>query len=145
MLYSMSEAEITQALEELQLIDRLVAELQARVLAVQRSLVEHEEAVKLLEEMKKSGGKMRVMVPLGAGAFAEASFESLEKVTVNLGAGVYAVKALDDTQQLLTKRSQNLQAVLESLTKRIGDYSARAEELRRFLGSALASQRTQGT
>lgn len=141
----MSEAEITQALEELQVIERVVAELQARILTVQRSIVEHEEAVKLLEEMKKSGEKMRVMVPLGAGAFAEASLESLDRITVNIGAGVYAVKALDDTQQLLTRRSQSLQAALESLTKRAGEYSARAEELRRFVGAALTTQRKQGS
>ncbi|MEM1946333.1 MAG: prefoldin subunit alpha [Candidatus Caldarchaeum sp.] len=141
----MSEAEIAQALEQLQVLERIVADLQARLLTVQRSIVEHEEAVKLIEEIKKTGGKMRIMVPLGAGAFAEASFDSLEKVTISLGAGVYAVKALDDTQQLLTRRSQNLQALSDSLSKRIGEYSTRVEELRSFLGRALSAQRQQGT
>ncbi|MEM2236908.1 MAG: prefoldin subunit alpha [Candidatus Caldarchaeum sp.] len=141
----MSETEIAQALEELQVLERVVADLQARLLTVQRSIVEHEEAVKLIEEIKKGGGKMRILVPLGAGAYAEASFESLEKVTISLGAGVYAVKALDDTQQLLTRRSQSLQALFDSLSKRVGEYSARVEELRRFLGRALAAQRQQGT
>ncbi|MEM4302697.1 MAG: prefoldin subunit alpha [Candidatus Caldarchaeum sp.] len=140
----MSETEIAQALEELQVLERVVADLQARLLTVQRSIVEHEEAVKLIEEIKKGGGKMRILVPLGAGAFAEASFESLEKVTISLGAGVYAVKALDDTQQLLTRRSQSLQTLFDSLSKRVGEYSERVEELRRFLGRALASQRQQG-
>lgn len=141
----MSEAEIAQALEQLQVLERIVADLQARLLTVQRSIVEHEEAVKLIEAIKKTGGKMRIMVPLGAGAFAEASFDSLEKVTISLGAGVYAVKALDDTQQLLTRRSQNLQALSDSLSKRIGEYSTRVEELRSFLGRALSAQRQQGT
>jgi len=141
----MSEAEIAQALEQLQVLERIVADLQARLLTVQRSIVEHEEAVKLIEEIKKTGGKMRIMVPLGAGAFAEASFDSLEKVTISLGAGVYVVKALDDTQQLLTRRSQNLQALSDSLSKRIGEYSTRVEELRSFLGRALSAQRQQGT
>jgi prefoldin alpha subunit len=85
------------------------------------------------------------MVPIGAGAFAEASLESVEKLTVNLGAGVYGLKSLDDAQQLLTRRSQNLQALYDSLSKRAGEYSARMEELRRFLGAVLAPQRRQGT
>lgn len=140
----MSEAEVARALEELQTIERIVADLQARILSVQRSMAEHEEAVKLIEEIRKSGGKMKVLVPLGAGAFAEASLESVEKVTVSLGAGVYAVKALEDTQQLLTKRSQGLQAYGEILAKRVSEYAARAEELRRFLGQVLAAQPRQG-
>lgn len=140
----MSEAEVAQALEELQMIERIVADLQVRILSVQRSMAEHEEAVKLVEEIRKSGGKMKVLVPLGAGAFAEASLESVEKVTVSLGAGVYAVKALEDTQQLLTRRGQALQAYGDALAKRMNEYVARAEELRRFLNRVLASQQRQG-
>lgn len=140
----MSEQDVAQALEELQIIERIVADLQARLLTAQRSMVEHEEAIKLIEEIRKAGGKMRVLVPLGAGAYAEASLESIDKVTVNLGAGVYAVKALEDTQQLLTKRSQSLQAYGETLSKRVSEYAARAEELRRFLGRVLAAQQRQG-
>lgn len=140
----MSETEVAQALEELQAIERIVADLQARILSVQRSIAEHEEAVRLIEEMRKAGGKMKLLVPLGAGAFAEANLESVEKVTVSLGAGVYAVKALEDTQQLLTKRSQALQAYGETLSKHATEYVARAEELRRFLGRVLASQQRKG-
>ncbi|MDW8084562.1 MAG: prefoldin subunit alpha [Candidatus Caldarchaeum sp.] len=140
----MSETEVAQALEELQAIERVVADLQARILSVQRSIAEHEEAVRLIEEMRKAGGKMKLLVPLGAGAFAEANLESVEKVTVSLGAGVYAVKALEDTQQLLTKRSQALQAYGETLSKYATEYVARAEELRRFLGRVLASQQRKG-
>ncbi|MEM0349632.1 MAG: prefoldin subunit alpha [Candidatus Caldarchaeum sp.] len=140
----MSEAEVAQALEELQLLERLVADLQARILALQRSVSEHEEAVKLIEEIRKSGGNMRILVPIGAGTFAEASLQSVEKVTVSLGAGVYAVKALEDTQQLLTKRNQALQAYVDALSKRLSEYAARADELRRFLNSVLAAQQRQG-
>jgi prefoldin alpha subunit len=141
----MSEAEVARALEELQTLERLLADLQARLITIQRSIVEHEEAVKVVEEIKKAGGRLRIMVPIGAGAFAEASLESVEKLTVNLGAGVYGLKSLDDAQQLLTRRSQNLQALYDSLSKRAGEYSARMEELRRFLGAVLAAQRRQGT
>ncbi len=141
---AMSEAEVAQALEELQLLERLVADLQARILTLQRSVAEHEEAVKLIEEIRKSGGSMKILVPIGAGTFAEASLQSVEKVTVSLGAGVYAVKALEDTQQLLTKRNQALQAYVDALAKRLSEYAGRAEELRRFLNRALTSQQRQG-
>jgi prefoldin alpha subunit len=89
----MSEAEVARALEELQTLERLLADLQARLITIQRSIVEHEEAVKVVEEIKKAGGRLRIMVPIGAGAFAEASLESVEKLTVNLGAGVYGLRA----------------------------------------------------
>ncbi|MDW8063508.1 MAG: prefoldin subunit alpha [Candidatus Caldarchaeum sp.] len=140
----MSETEVAQALEELQAIERIIADLQARLLSIQRSMAEHEEAVKLIEEIRKSGGRMKILVPLGAGSFAEANLESVEKVTVNLGAGIYAVKALEDTQQLLTKRSQALQAYGDTLSKRAAEYAARAEELRRFLNRVFAAQQRQG-
>ncbi len=141
----MSEAEISQTVEELQVLQRVIADLQARLLTVQKSIVEHEEAVKLIEEIRRSGEKTKILVPLGAGTFAEARFESIEKVTVSLGAGVYAVKALGDTQQILMRRSQNLQALFDNLSKRIGEYTARAEELRELLGRFLSAQRRQGT
>jgi len=141
----MSEADVAQALEELQVIERVIADLQARLLAIQRSIIEHEEAIKLLEEMRRGGEKLRILFPLGAGAFAEANINSVDKVTVSLGAGVYAVKALEETQQLLSRRSQNLQAAYDSLAKRLTEYSSRAEELRSFIGRFLATQKTQGS
>ena len=135
-----SDDRLSRAIAELQTIERIVADLNVRILNIERSIEEHENAVRFIEEIKKNTGPYNLLIPLGAGVFARVQLSNPESLHINLGAQVFAEKSLEESEQILTKRSQGLQQARESLSRRAGEYLARAEDLRRFINTVLAQQ-----
>ena len=135
-----SDDRLARALAELQTLERVVADINIRILNIERSIEEHENAVRFIGEIKKNTGPYNLLIPLGAGVFARVELSNPESLHVNLGAQIFAEKSLEESEQILTKRSQDLQQARENLSRRASEYVARAEELRRFINAVLAQQ-----
>jgi prefoldin alpha subunit len=137
-----SDERLARAVADLQTAERIVADLNLRILNIERSIEEHENAVRLIQEIKKGSGPYNLLIPLGAGVFASVELTSPDILHVNLGAQLFAQKSLEESEQILTGRSQNLQQAKETLSRRAAEYAARVEELRRFINSMVAQQQT---
>ncbi|MEM3123662.1 MAG: prefoldin subunit alpha [Nitrososphaerota archaeon] len=136
-----SDERLARAIAELQTIEQVVADLNLRILNIERSIEEHENAVRFIQEIKKNTGPYDLLVPLGAGVFARVALSNTDSLHINLGAQIFAQKSLEESEQILTKRSQGLQQARESLSRRASEYLGRAEELRRFINIFLSQQR----
>ena len=137
------QEQLNRAILELQLLERLAADYQTRIITVERTIQEHEGALRLIEEIKKQGGNAPILIPVGAGAFVKAELKKVETLQINVGAGVIIEKTLEDSQQLLTKRNESLQKLLDALTKRLDETLARIQQLRQFIESAAQQQQQQ--
>ncbi|MDJ0269891.1 MAG: prefoldin subunit alpha [Aigarchaeota archaeon] len=135
-----SQEQLNRALAELQLLERLISDLQARVMTLDSAVDEHERTLKLVEEIKKNGGSLSILIPIGAGSFVKGELVNVENIHVNVGAGVILVKSLDESQQLIIRRTEELRKLREETTKRLDEYVARAYELRQFLETVVARQ-----
>ena len=135
-----SQDQLNRALVELQLLERLVTDYQARLLTIERSIEEHENALKLIEEVKKNMGKIPILVPIGAGSFIKAEMHNVETVHINVGAGVIIEKPLEESQQILTKRNETLQQLRDTISKRLDEALARMQQLRQYVEEAIARQ-----
>jgi len=138
-----SQDQVNRAVVELQLLERLAADYQTRILTVEQTIREHENALKLIEEIKKHGGEAPILIPIGAGSFVKAELKKVETVHINVGAGVIIEKTLEDSHQLLTKRNESLQQLHEALSKRLDETIARMQQLRQFIEAAVAQQQQQ--
>ncbi|HIQ29090.1 MAG TPA: prefoldin subunit alpha [Candidatus Caldiarchaeum subterraneum] len=138
-----SQEQINRAVAELQLLEKLVADYQTRILTVEQTIREHENALKLIEEIKKYGGESQILIPIGAGSFVKAELKKVETVHINVGAGVIIEKTLEDSQQLLTKRNESFQKLREVLSKKLDETVARMQQLRQFIEAAVAQQQKQ--
>ena len=139
-----SQEQLNRAIVELQLLERLVTDYQARIITIERSIEEHENALKLIEEIKKNVGKIPILVPIGAGSFVKAEMSNVETVHINVGAGVIIEKSLDESQQLLTKRNEALQQLRDTISKRLEEALGRMQQLRQFVEANLAKQQREG-
>ena len=135
-----SQDQLNRALVELQLLERLVTDYQARLLTIERSIEEHENALKLIEEVKKNVGKIPILVPIGAGSFIKAEMHNVETIHINVGAGVIIEKPLEESQQILTKRNETLQQLRDTISKRLDEALARMQQLRQYVEEAIARQ-----
>ncbi|MEM3031666.1 MAG: prefoldin subunit alpha, partial [Nitrososphaerota archaeon] len=117
-----SDERLARAIAELQTIEQVVADLNLRILNIERSIEEHENAVRFIQEIKKNTGPYDLLVPLGAGVFARVALSNTDSLHINLGAQIFAQKSLEESEQILTKRSQGLQQARESLSRRASEY-----------------------
>ena len=129
----MSKQEVARAVAELQLIEQIVNEYQVRIAALDAAITEHENALSFIEEMKKSGNNMTVLIPIGGGNFIHGVITATEKIEVSVGAGVVMTKPIEEGQQIMQKRKENLIRVRETYSQRVQEYLARAAELRKFI------------
>ena len=140
-----SQEQLNRAVVELQLLEKLVADYQARLVTVERSIEEHENALKLIEEIKKSVGTVPILVPIGAGSFVKAEMHNVETIHINVGAGVIIEKPLEESQQILTKRNEALQQLRDNLSKRLDEALTRMQQLRQYVEEAIARQQRERT
>jgi len=136
--------DVNRALAELQLLEQLVAELQARIINLTTAVAEHEGTLRLIDEMKKNPGRIPILLPAGAGNYVKADLVNENTIHVNVGAGVVMEKSLEDSQQIIMTRNETLRKLREDYAARLEQYSARAQELRRLIESSLTQQRKQG-
>lgn len=125
-----SDEERSRALLELQVLDQFASELQVRIVAIDNSLVDHDNAITLLEELGKTQGKGNLLISIGGGSYLHGSVSRFDVVKVGVGAGVVLEKTPADARLALQNRRDSLTKLRENYAKRLTGYLARADELR---------------
>ena len=104
---------------ELQRISRLVDVNRQRLEQVELQITqleavknEHRETEASLSALKESSDSM---VPLGSGVHLPVSEQ--EKVVVDIGSSVFAERTLSSAQEIITKRQNDLQSVIDELNE----------------------------
>jgi len=132
------EEQLGRAIGELQVIDRFISELQSRVNTLRALLVEYESAMSFIEELKKSGEKMRLLVPIGGGNYVHAEITDVRNMEVSIGAGVVMTKTVEESAEIMQRRRENLLRAVEEYESQIAQYSQRALELKRLVDALAA-------
>ncbi|MEM1926064.1 MAG: prefoldin subunit alpha [Pyrobaculum sp.] len=126
----MSKQDIQRILEEYQVINELVAGLQAQhatVVELLNELTTALDGVRLL----KSGGT-EGLVHVGAGVFVMGSFNTSEVLTP-LGANYHAFLDLDNAERIIKERIEEYSRIKTSLEENIEKLAERAAQIRQVL------------
>jgi|GEM_PF-1687562 len=87
-----------------------------------------------LEELKKID-KGELLVPIGGGCYIEADIKKLNKITINVGAGIAKEVSIDESISKLDENTDNIKKVIsnarENLSKIEKELAAIDQELRK--------------
>jgi len=139
-----TQEDVQRALVELNIIEQMLRELQAQLIAIDSSIVDHERAVELVDEMVKSPEAMNVLVPIGGISMIEATVTVKDRLKIGIGQDIFIEAPIQRCREILDRRLQSLRSTRERLVENIQASSQRAEALRRFLAAverALERQR----
>lgn len=139
-----TQQDVQRAVIELNILEQLLRELQAQLIALDSSIADHERAVELVEEMSKSPEAMNVLVPIGGISMVEATITVKDRLKIGIGQDVFIEAPIEKCKEILERRLNGLRSSRDRLTENIQNSSQRAEAIRRFLAAverALQAQR----
>ncbi|ABL87638.1 prefoldin, alpha subunit [Pyrobaculum islandicum DSM 4184] len=126
----MSRQDVQRLLEEYQVINELLATLQAQHTTVSELLEELTTALDGVRLLKTEGGER--LVHIGAGLFVLGTFNAREVLTP-LGAGYHAFLDLENAERILKERIDEYSKVKTSLEENIEKLIERAAQIRQVL------------
>lgn len=124
----MSKA-LESAIAEYQLYNRMVEEYMNQLNAVNNMITEVEATIKSLEELKNLGGNIELLTPLGSGAFIRTTIQIVDRVIINIGAGVYTEKSIEESLEILRKRAESLRETSRSIQENISKLLPKISQL----------------
>jgi len=127
---SLSRQDVQRLLEEYQLLNELLASLQAQHATVSELVEELSTALDGVRLLKSEGGER--LVHIGAGIFVGGVFEGREVLTP-LGAGYYAFLDLENAERIVKERLEEYSKVKTSLEENIEKLTERALQIRQVL------------
>jgi len=99
-----SEEEIRKAIALLQQYQNRAEACRQQLALIELSMRECESALNTLDELGKVKANQPALVPIGAGAYVHATIAQVDKILMNLGAGVSAEKDSNAAKETLIKR-----------------------------------------
>ncbi|MBI87584.1 MAG: prefoldin subunit alpha [Euryarchaeota archaeon] len=121
--------------EELQRLAQLVEVNRERLQALDQQIrnlegirIEQEHAIEALGAISEDGAK-GVMVPLGAGVQLVADIPPNAGAVVDVGSRVQAEKTRSEVTEILSKRNQELRAIMDSIKKDYDELETHVMEL----------------
>ena len=120
---------------ELRVLESYYNELTSRETLVARAILDNRATMDALKS-RPQGSDSEILVPLGAGVLMKVCAPSVDRLLLNIGAGVVVEKSKEDTLKYLNERSSELEAALSNigaqkvdLANKINAYRAKVNDL----------------
>ncbi|MCC7575564.1 MAG: prefoldin subunit alpha [Methanomethylovorans sp.] len=94
--------------------------LQQQISMVTLSAQDCQRAITTIEELEKEKAGAQTMVPIGSGSFVYAKLDMIDKVVVNVGAGISIEKSVPEAKDILQRRKSELDKILEKMNTTLG-------------------------
>jgi len=94
--------------------------LQQQISMVSLSAQGCQRAIATIEELEKEKEGAHTMVPIGSGSFVYAKLDMIDKVVVNVGAGISIEKSVPEAKEILQRRKSELDKILEKMNTTLG-------------------------
>jgi prefoldin alpha subunit len=123
------DEKIRELIYKLQLFQAESESLQQQASLIELSLNEIENTIQTLNSMDGVKAGQEVIVPIGAGTHIYANIARLDKVIVNIGAGVSVEKSIEDAKKILEKRKEELRRGYEQIISNLTAVTAEIQKL----------------
>ncbi len=110
-----SEEEIRKAIALLQQYQNRAEAHRQQLALIELSIEECGSALNTLDQLGAVKADKTALVPIGAGAYVHATIAQVDKILMNLGAGVSAEKDSNAAKETLTKRRDEFTKMYERL------------------------------
>ena len=118
---------------ELQYLDATIKQMDSQMIQIEEQINEINNTVASLNDLKDVKEGTEILVPIHTGIFAKAKIEKVEKLRVNVGAGIVAEKSVDDTIKMLQDQVKNVEDYRDQNFLQIQQMVARATEIQKSM------------
>jgi prefoldin alpha subunit len=125
--------DVQRAIAELSVLEQLIADLQARITALNASILDHERALELIDFLSSNPSDLKVLVPIGGGGLVEAEIRFSGRMKVNIGQNVVIEAPVERCREIVSSRKALIERSRSQLIQTLNAYLERAELLRSFL------------
>ena len=117
---AMNDADPRSLLMQHREYQRRAEALQQQISMVSLSAQDCQRAITTIEELEKEKAGAQTMVPIGSGSFVYAKLDMIDKVVVNVGAGISIEKSVPEAKEILQRRKNELDKILEKMNTTLG-------------------------
>ncbi len=110
-----SEQDVRNIAMQHQELQKRAEIVQQQMAAIQMSREDCVRAIVAIDELKDAEDGVETMLPIGSGSYIHAKLSKVDKVVINVGAGISVEKTLDGAKETLTVRSEQLGKMLEQM------------------------------
>lgn len=110
-----SEQDVRNLAMQHQELQKRAEMVQQQMAAIQMSREDCVRAIIAIDELKDAEDGVETMLPIGSGSYVHAKLNKVDKVVVNVGAGISVEKTLEGAKKTLTVRSEQLGKILEQM------------------------------
>lgn len=136
------EEQIQKMVLELRILESYYNELSARETLVARAVLDSRATIEALKSIP-AGSNSEILVPLGAGVLMRVCSPTVEKLLLNIGAGVVIEKSKEDTLKYLNERLSQLEAALSNIAAQKAEIANKINAYRAQVNN-LAAKLEQG-
>ncbi|MEM0375512.1 MAG: prefoldin subunit alpha [Nitrososphaerota archaeon] len=139
--------DVQRAAEELAILEQAIVDLQARITALNASILDHERALEVIDYLSSNPSELKVLVPIGGGGLVEAEIRFSGRMKVNIGQNVVIEAPVERCREIVSSRKALIERSRSQLVQTLNAYLERAELLRSFLQrvqEAVAAARESG-
>jgi prefoldin alpha subunit len=128
---------------ELRILESYYNELTARETLIARAVLDSKATIEALKSIPE-GSDSEILVPLGAGVLMRVNSPTVNKLLLNIGAGVVIEKSKEDTLKYLDERVSQLEAALSNISAQKAELANKINAYRAQVNTLVAKLEQQG-
>jgi prefoldin alpha subunit len=137
------EEQLQRMVLELRILEAYYNELTARETLIARAVLDSKATIEALKSIPE-GSDSEILVPLGAGVLMRVYSPTVNKLLLNIGAGVVIEKSKEDTLKYLDERVSQLEAALSNISAQKAELANKINAYRAQVNSLAAKLEQQG-
>jgi prefoldin alpha subunit len=137
------EEQLQRMVLELRILESYYNELTARETLIARAVLDSKATIEALKSIPE-GSDSEILVPLGAGVLMRVYSPTVNKLLLNIGAGVVIEKSKEDTLKYLDERVSQLEAALSNISAQKAELANKINAYRAQVNSLAAKLEQQG-
>ncbi len=139
-----NQEELQQKFVLYQMLNQRLEEIKNHLDQVQHRMIELETTNQAIEDMSGIKNETEVLIPLGSGLYTYGKSFSVEKILVDIGAGVMVKKDVNDAKKKIEGNKKEIEQALESMQKEAAAIVNKMNELGEELQKAVAEHKHDG-
>jgi len=138
----MSEEQAQQLIHQLQMLENYYTDLAQRESTLTNVLREATSAITSIKTINEKPDS-ETLVPVGMGTYVKTKISSIDKIILNIGAGVALEKDSDSAVNYLEARIKEIEVALQETSSKKKDAEARLEQGRAQLNQMMQQAKSK--
>lgn len=114
--------------------------LQQQMTMIRMSADDSTKALNTIEELFNVKEGTEMMFPIGSGSFVYASIARVDKVVVDIGAGIRVERSLSEAKEIMEHRKERLEKAFENMSASLSKIGQQMQAIEAFISRQQQAQ-----